>query len=192
MSSAHKRPALTALQDSSLCDPIAVGLRRFIFCLLFVFLSCASASLAAEDTPSAPPATFGAWEIRCSNPAEDAPARTCAAVLEFLQSESQQKFLAWSIVKQSAGTFATQVLTPIGVVIPPGVRISVAGDAQVYRLLFQSCGQGGCSASGEMPQEMLTSLLSADTATIVFSLTAGKDIRVDFPLFDIAGALAAL
>jgi invasion protein IalB len=160
----------------------------------------AQANPPAQPAPQAPPMPqrteilrFDNWTVTCLYFTEGPKKHVCSAGLQVQvqQSGNTQTLLAWTIYLNDSNQFVTNLQTPTGISIPPGVRIEF--DKKAGRTLpFDSCDTGHCTAISVMDSAFIHDLSGAQSAEIVIHAQNGKNIQFDIPIKGFDKAYAQL
>jgi invasion protein IalB len=130
---------------------------------------------------------FQDWRLTCS-------ARTdknggCVLQGAILDKASNTPLVQLTIGRKDAND-TLAVVTPLGVLIPPGMRISV-GTAKPKVLAFKTCLQGGCVATLPLDSSLTTAMTQNAGGQIVVVNGAGKTVGLNYSLQGFKDALAA-
>lgn len=150
---------------------------------------CATGATAQTPTAQAPSAlseTYRNWVVRCQTVEEQD--RRCWMVQTLQTGNGGNRILQ---VELAIAEGATRLvfLTPLGIVLPAGVSLSVDGNA-LETLPFNTCVNAGCLAEIEPSAELLRQLRRGTTLTAAFRPNRG-DSSVPLPV-SLAGFSAAL
>jgi invasion protein IalB len=136
---------------------------------------------------------FENWTVTCLYYAEGPKKHACSARLQVQvqQSGSTQTLLAWTIHPNESNQFVTDLQTPTGVSIAPGVQIEF--DKKAKRTLpFDSCETGHCTALSTMDSTFIHELSTAQAAEIVIHAQNGQNIQFNIPIKGFDKAYAQL
>lgn len=153
-----------------------------LFVALFVFgLIVQTTGASAQQAKDVLRDTFGDWEIRCIEGTE-----TCAMSQVGNTSDGKRALLVTIQRLRGAraedGTnvpAAITVQTPLGILIPYGVRIKIDSD-QVVPLPLSRCVPAGCISQAPMLDEAVSKMKAGSTA--VFGFFLDKEILVNVSL----------
>jgi invasion protein IalB len=158
----------------------------------------AGASVQAAPTPPPQPVrtetlVFDNWTVTCREFAPGGPAKSCQAVLQVVQQQeggSAQVLLAFILSREGQGPVGATLQTPTGVVIAPGVEMTL-GKAAARKLAYTAC-EARCAAVFAFDEGMAKDVAAAESAQAAIAATNGKTIRFTFPVAGFDRAWAAL
>jgi invasion protein IalB len=166
-----------------------------LLAVLFFVLTVALSLGAAQAQQEPPPkqvlkATHGAWEVHCLEGTE-----TCA--MQQVGNTADGKRALLVTVQRLAGVTAEgkpvpaalTVNTPLGVLIPYGVRVKV-DDGNVAPVPLLRCLQDNCAARAPLADEAIQQLKKGSKATFGFFLQ--EEVLVDVSLSGFTAAYDAL
>lgn len=153
---------------------------RIIAPFIAFFIALWSVSAAAQSSDELR-ATHGDWEIRCIKGSE-----TCA-MSQIGNTGDGKRALLVTIQRLKGATAengteipgAMTVQTPLGVLIPYGVRIKIDSD-KVIPLPLSRCVPAGCISQAPMLDEAVAKLKKGSTA--VFGFFLDKEVLVNVSL----------
>lgn len=157
----------------------------------------AAAPQPQVQTP--PPATpqrteilrFENWIVTCDYFNDGARKQACVARMQVQQSGTNQILLAWTIAASDSKQFVSEMQTPTGVAIAPGVEIELDKKAK-RKLAFESCEAGHCIAKSAMDNAFIQDLSAAQSAQIAIHATNGQTLQFDIPVKGFDKAYAQL
>jgi invasion protein IalB len=160
-----------------------------------------AASAPAPAPPAEPPSpirteilALGNWTVTCREFAPGGPRRACQAMLQVVRQgqkgEPGEPLLTWTIAPDAAGKAAMTLQTPTGVMIAPGVELTL-GKASARRFAFTAC-EARCATAFLLDDALEREAMAADSAEIVIISTKGDTIRFTFPVAGVDRALASL
>lgn len=134
---------------------------------------------------------FKDWRAKCVT-ANDQTQPSCHIFQDLLQKESGKRVLHIAIGELSSQpTMAVIVTLPLGISLPPGIRIRV--DQQDARQIpLQACFANGCQAAFELDKQWHKQLTAGNTAEVVFYNLHNQPISIPVSLKGISAALKAL
>lgn len=151
--------------------------------LMGAFLAYTTAASAQQPPNEELRATHGDWEIRCISGSD-----TCAMSQVGKTSDGQRALLV-SIQRVTGPKAQTQdgkpiqaamtVQTPLGILIPYGVRIKIDSD-NVIPLPLSRCIPAGCVSQAPMLAEAVSKMKKGSKA--VYGVFLDKEILVDISL----------
>ena len=130
---------------------------------------------------------FQDWQLTCS-PRTDKNGGCELATAIF--DRATRAPLVRLTVNQKGADETLAVVTPLGVLIPPGVRLSI-GSAQPRLLAFRTCVQGGCVAILPLNSDLTSEMARNTLGKIVVVNAAGKAVALNYSLNGFADAMAA-
>lgn len=152
---------------------------------------------AAQAPPAQPMPTrteiqhFESWTVTCNEFTEGSHTRSCAAVLQILQQDTNQTVFAWTIGMDNAKQMVTILQTPTGVAIAPGVELRV-GKSAARKISFASCDPGRCIATIPMDAALVRELTAAPTVEAVIQGSQGNTVQFTIQMKGFDKAIAAL
>jgi invasion protein IalB len=163
-----------------------------------------SASPPSPQTPAQnrpPPPTpqrteilkFDNWMVTCFYFTEGPKKHACSAQLQVQvqQSGASQTLLSWVVSPNDSNQTVTDLQTPTGISIPPGVQIEF--DKKTKRTLpFDSCDTGHCTAVSTMDANFIRELSTAQAAEILIHAGNGQTIQFNIPVKGFDKAYAQL
>ncbi|MEM6943905.1 MAG: invasion associated locus B family protein [Pseudomonadota bacterium] len=125
----------------------------------------------------------GDWTVRCATGTE-----TCV-IQQVGQGNNGNDVLEMRIRKLSgvntdqgeAIPAAIQILAPLGVFLPAGVRVQVDGN-EVRSAPFEQCQQGGCVVRQPMSQDFLDEMRAGSTAKVTLIAVPQTEVAVSISL----------
>lgn len=142
---------------------------RGLHILPLVWLATMSFPVQAEETRRE---EFGDWGFVCTQPAAAEAKENCnlfqAAVLSNETAEQGQRVLLTRVGYVEGNENPLLLVTaPLGILLPPGITVEVAGHDTI-RLPVQRCDGGGCLAYVVMEQPFIEAFRKAAAATVTF------------------------
>lgn len=147
---------------------------------------------AAEQPKAADPVkktteTIGTWTVICSEAAEKS---RCVAQQQLANTKNKQ-VVAAALVRLSKEGGAELVLqTPSGVILAPGVTLTVDGE-EAGKAPFEICAPRGCEASLLINQDLINKLAKGKSFTVTVQSMRGKSVALEFQLDGFTKAYAA-
>lgn len=181
-----------------------VGARHSVF--LGAVLSLAAAGALAQGNPPKPvssepeaqntAATFGDWQLRCSQVGQGAQAqKTCEVVQSVVLKGQSAPFAQFAIGRPKPGepTHVTAVV-PINVSFPSNIRLAEDDKgAQPLELAYTRCMPAGCFATAALKDETLKKWRGlSQMGQAKFKNAAGQDVQMPLSFRGLAQALDAL
>lgn len=168
-------------------------------CAALAAVVIGAGSVAGQETAAEAPAgkvvaSHGAWQVRCAEGQQD-----LCVMSQVGKSAAGKEVLEVQLRKLSGaeapdGTpipAAIQVLTPLGVLLPAGVRIQV--DAQEERAgPYEVCTPDGCVVRQPLSAEFLDELKAGANAKITVVAAPQEAIPVTISLMGFTKAFEAL
>lgn len=166
-------------------------------CLLGLLALPIGAAAQQGGPPQAPKetvkATYGAWDIVCANAKPD------LCVMRQIGKTDGKSVMEVRIrkldgVKTKDGQVvpaAIRILTPLGTILPPGVKVEVDGS-QPRSGLFKVCVPQGCIVEDPMSEKFLSRLKSGKVATMTFGLLQKGKTTVNISLNGFTKAFGSL
>jgi invasion protein IalB len=134
---------------------------------------------------------FDNWIVTCNEFAEGPHTRTCSALLQILQQDTNQTVFAWTIAVDNSKQMVTILQTPTGVAIPPGVELRM-GKTPTRKVPFATCDPGRCVATMPMDAGLLREIVTTPTAEAVIQGSQGNTVQFTIQMKGLDKALAAL
>ena len=116
---------------------------------------------------------FGDWLLVCP----EAAAQPCSAVQRQVRSEDGQAVFAVTMRPADGASREIAFLTPLGVLLEPGVELRIAGDPAL-RARFTQCQPGQCRAVATLDIAVEARLGAADRVSAAFRLAGGREIDI--------------
>jgi invasion protein IalB len=162
-----------------------------VFGVLMAWAGIAPLASAQQAPPasSAPNASMHTepWQSRCT------AAGVCVAERSFVlkKGDQGQRLLTVRLQRQPEGQGTVlALLGPLGVRIPPGVRVdAIAG--QVVTLPYALCASIGCSAETKLTPQAYDELIKEKPITVSFQQADGNQIVVKADLAGLGQAVGA-
>jgi invasion protein IalB len=146
-----------------------------------LFFSTLSASAAGSEPQGVVREKHGDWVTRCETP-PGAAQEQCAIVLSVVDQERPNLVLVVIVLNTAdRKTRLMRVITPLGVLLPPGVTLRI-DNAEAGRLNFLQCLPNGCVAQLAMDETLINKLKSGKTATLGVFQTPEEGVGVQAPL----------
>jgi invasion protein IalB len=149
---------------------------------------------AAPPPPPTPYRTeilrFDNWLVTC-NEFESPKKRDCEARLQFVQANTNQLLLEWTVWLNDNNQLQTRLQTPTGVSIPVGVDLQPEKGPS-RKLVFESCETSFCRAGMIMDGNLLRDLTASATAEVTIQASDGNRARFNLQIKGFAKAYAAL
>lgn len=152
--------------------------------------ACAALPAAAQQSGTIR-STHGAWSIICDTP-PGATAEVCAMQQMVISQDRPEMGLAIAVLRTADNKAEVlTVLTPLGVLLPNGLGLTVDGK-NIGRAYFARCYADGCRVEVILDKPLLDALSTGKTA--VFSVFDSPEEGIGFPvdLNGFAQAFAAL
>lgn len=160
-----------------------------------VLAGWAASPVAAQGLPTEPQQEqmdtqeFQDWTLRCLPEGEQ---RRCEMVQPVEDPESGEPVMMMVVTRQGGGNPPVAWLVlPLGVLLPPGVGVSVDG-AEPQRLAIRHCEPGGCLVPWELTEDSLASLRSGNRLEILAYDIDEQQVAVPVSLLGFTAALEAL
>lgn len=188
------------MAGAALRQGLSVALSAGLFWGVQTTLQAAPAH-APGDNPAASEVNeiHGAWTLRCeprpgtatTEPGQ-APQEQCFIFQNVVMKQSGQRVfnIAIGYVPEAERPIALLTL-PLGISLPPGVRLRVP-DLPPMEFLIERCIPAGCRAGAQISQELAEALSNHTTATVEFRDGSRQDLSVQLSLEGFAEALTAL
>ena len=153
----------------------------------------------AQEEPQAPVspgqvvATHGDWQVRC------AEEQQVCVMSQVGRNPEGQEVLEVQLRKLSGAQTpegetipaAMQIVTPLGVLLPPGIRVQVDG-AEVGAIPYQVCTPEGCVLRQPLTSEVLNRLKAGANARMTLVALPQQEIPVDISLMGFTKAFGSL
>jgi invasion protein IalB len=130
------------------------------------------------------------WTVTC-NEGGDPPKKICSANYRVIDKKSSSNILVWLIGRNAEGKLLAEFLTLPGVIIEPGVAVSL-DEAKAVKADYVSCSAKGCKASMELTPNLTRQLKAAKKAKIDITRLDGKVLQFSMDIPGIDAALADL
>jgi invasion protein IalB len=157
------------------------------------------AGLVAQDAPTPERIVegFGAWEMRCQrlDPADPGAPLACEVTQETLLQNSPQPITRIAIGRPAPDAPLTAVVQlPLGLWLPAGASLDLAGQGNGLPLAILRCLPQGCIAELPLTEPMIAALSdeSLTESALSFEMQPGSPARVPVVHQGFAAALAAM
>ena len=149
---------------------------------------------AQEQAPGEVVATHGAWDVRCA----EAGQKICV-MSQTGKDGSGNQVLEMQLRKLEGATApdgtpvpaAMQIVTPLGVLLPAGVRIKI--DAKQERAApYQVCTPEGCVIRQPLSADFLAELKAGANATVTVVAVPQQQVTATVSLMGFTKAFSAL
>ncbi len=130
------------------------------------------------------------WTVTC-NEGGDPPKKVCSANYRVIDKKSNSNILVWLIGRNAEGKLLAEFLTLPGVIIEPGVAVSL-DETKAVKADYVSCSAKGCKASMELTPNLTRQLKAAKKAKIDITRIDGKVLQFSMDIPGVDAALADL
>jgi invasion protein IalB len=137
--------------------------------------------------PQARRQSFGDWLLLCP----EAASEPCSALQNHVRAEDRQAIFVVTLGSGGNSSREIAFLTPLGVLLEPGVELKVAGDP-VLHAKFTRCQPGQCRASGSLSTAAEARLAAAEQVTAAFRLASGQQVDVSISVDGLGHVVNAL
>lgn len=127
------------------------------------------------------------WRLSCAP--RTVKKGTCV-MQETIVQQGTRNVLAELNVTQKDGTDTLSVVTPLGVLVSPGIGLLV-GNSKPRLVPFKTCLEMGCVALTTIDPELSDAMSHNDTGKIIVVNSQGKRVPLSFSLRGYADALSA-
>jgi invasion protein IalB len=121
---------------------------------------------------------FEDWLVTCQTAGT---AKSCAMSQTLTEASSTQIALVWIIEMNADGRAKAIVRTPLGVLLPEGVHVSIGNGGQTD-VPFRFCGANSCTAEFVFGEDWLSRVRSASAITVDFMSLAGQPVSLGLSL----------
>ncbi|MEM6678529.1 MAG: invasion associated locus B family protein [Pseudomonadota bacterium] len=127
--------------------------------------------------------TYGAWNVRCAEGTE-----TC--VMQQVGKGAEGNDVLEMRIRKIEGVnapdgeaipAAIQILAPLGVLLPAGVRVQVDGN-EVRSAPFEVCAAGGCVVRQPMSEAFLNEMKAGSTAKVTLIAAPQNEVVISISL----------
>ncbi|MER9656224.1 invasion associated locus B family protein [Mesorhizobium sp. M0152] len=130
------------------------------------------------------------WTVSCQYN-QSTNKRVCQASQELQQQKSRQRVLLISFgPADDAGAHMT-IVAPFGLLLAEGLDVKL-DEQQLIRGSFRTCLPAGCIVELDLPETALTTLLSAEKATVQGVAVGDQAFRTEVSLKGLATSLKRL
>jgi invasion protein IalB len=148
-------------------------------------LTCFGSSAQAAGEAPAPSsqikATFGAWQMRCQQPA-NAQKEKCVLVQSVRAEDQPHLSLTVIFLRAFDGnTRVLRVVAPLGVLLPTGLGLKI-DNADVGHVPFLKCVPNGCLAEVVVNDELIGKLKTGTNAAFILFQTPDYGVGIPVPL----------
>jgi invasion protein IalB len=131
---------------------------------------------------------FTDWVLICP---PDNSARRCLIGQNHIQAETQRTIFAIQLRRPDDGAVEALLITPLHVRLPPGVALDI-GQAEPLKLEFSQCRGEQCQADARLNDDVIATLLTAQSARAMFEVATGQTATIHISLNGFAEAWAGL
>lgn len=157
---------------------------RFSGLLLLALLLGVAPAGRAADKPEP------LWHKRCAPSADGAPACTVEQFAVAMPQHVVLLHVRFSLVAK--GDQARMVVTaPLGVLLPPGLTLSIDGG-QAIALPFERCTGQGCEATAMLDESALAKFAGGKTLTVRYAVSETRSEDIPIRLQGFSDALKSL
>lgn len=166
----------------------SAGARLALAGCFSVFAAIATAQDAAAPAPApATQAPANNWASRCVAGARQGPLE-CSIEQRLVMQNTGQLVAAVTIRLPTDSTAPVMMIqTPLGLLLPPGVRIDIDGGA-AQTLPLQTCDNSGCYAGNPVSDEMLNAMAGGSKLNLTFQNLNKQDVTVSATLVGFTAA----
>lgn len=153
---------------------------------------------ASAATPTPPPVKIRRteidvvdnWTVTCTETDQPNPVRHCSADLKITQTENnvQRIVFTWIIGSQN-GKLLSVLSMPAGVLIEPGVQISIGGK-EVKKVGYSLCQPDHCEAVIPMDEAIIKDLSGAEITDVSVNAVNGNSVKFTVNMKGFKEALA--
>lgn len=129
---------------------------------------------------------FGTWTVICSTEEKN----RCVAQQQLASNKNKQVIAAAMVRLGKEGGAEFTVQLPPGVVIAPGVTLTV-DDKELAKAPFFACAPRGCEASFKIDQNLINGLAKGKALSASVTSLRGKVVAIQFKLDGFVKAYAA-
>jgi invasion protein IalB len=158
----------------------------------------APAGAGAGGPPVQTVASFGKWDIQCSDTLAqgDQPAAKSCGMVQVGKSDKNENIGISLIINKlkQGGKSQTlmRALVPIGVYLPTGIAMEIDGAALEGRMNFTRCNPRACEGFGEASASTLKKFMKGKVATFYIYDRPGNGYPIRIPLEGFAQGLKEL
>jgi invasion protein IalB len=131
---------------------------------------------------------FADWVLICP---PDSSARHCLIGQNHIQAETQRTIFAIQLRRPDDGAVEALLITPLHVRLQAGVALDI-GKAEPLKIEFSQCRGEQCQADARLNDDVITRLLTAQSARATFEVATGQSATIDISLNGFAEAWAGL
>jgi invasion protein IalB len=147
--------------------------------LAFMNMPAFAADQEADDSELK--AMHGAWQVRCGR-APGAQKEKCALIQSVRAEDRPNIHLMVIFIRSYDGkTRLLRVITPLGVLLPHGLGLTIDKD-NVGNVKFTKCGKSGCIAEIELDEKLFKRFEKGQKAIFVIFQTLEKGIGIPISL----------
>ena len=130
---------------------------------------------------------YNGWVVTCVK--IDAKAKeTCSAQFRVIKKKNKKILMSWLIGYTKKNVLVTELFTPSGVLIEPGVELVIDKKLSV-KALYKSCGPRGCKSRLVMSKKLRARFAKAKTVSVKVNSTDGRVISFNLGFKGFARAL---
>ena len=133
---------------------------------------------------------FKDWYLRCVT--SDDGAEHCILLQDLVNQDNQEPLMQIAAGFWGPDRLRGLIITlPLGVTLPPGIRIMI-DDQPVGRAPFFQCTLNGCQSRIPLEDEFLDKLKAGQKGTVTFRDAQGRDIPLAYSLRGFTAGFAAV
>lgn len=132
--------------------------------------------------------TIGDWGIDCSERAGER--KRCKMMQQIANAKTMKAIVTWLIGRDGQGKPAMSIQTPPGILLPPGLTLSIDGKMTIT-LPYRTCTQQVCEAVHPLTGEIIEALKSGKAAKVTVSPLEGEPRSFEMSLRGFTAAFDA-
>lgn len=136
---------------------------------------------------------FNAWTARCGKATEQAKEDTCLIVQLVSDKSSDAPLLAVEVgYVPGENQAVAQFTLPLGVLLPPGMRLAVDDSKEAGRVPFTYCDQVGCRAMIRLDDKVLGMFKKGNVLNVTVATAEGRAGTIPVSLSGFTAAFNSL
>lgn len=149
--------------------------------LIVAALAAAGANVAVAQTSPKTIKKFGDWALSCRQLSADGPER-CVLFQDILWKKGGKRILNVSVARTAEDQpFVAAVTTPLGILLPAGLTLTV-DDKELVRFPLRFCNINGCRGQFPITDAMQKIFSDGKKGRVQFRQPNGRPLRVEFSL----------
>ena len=133
---------------------------------------------------------YGAWMVTCSIEAQS-DTEECSAIYEIVDKQKGITLMSWLVGFSKKQMLMSEIVTPTGVLIPPGVGLTVDQE-KLITIPYAACAPRGCKSRFELTRKLRAKLAKASSVVVSVTALDGRSLNFSLDFNGFRKALADL